>query len=99
MKNLPKLAFVFFLLTTVVSIFMRIYVSSKLATKGGEVRAYEEKIYELSRENEEIKRTLASLSSLSAINTKARTLAMIKPLSSDFLTPLPSASVNLASSL
>ena len=44
MKNLPKLAFVFFLLTTVVSIFMRIYVSSKLATKGGEVRAYEEKI-------------------------------------------------------
>ncbi|MBI4091162.1 hypothetical protein HY419_00255 [candidate division WWE3 bacterium] len=89
---LPKILIAFFVFTSVVSVFGRIYVSSKLATKGDEIRNLEEELAVLGKENDRFRRSIAEVSSLTEIKNKALALGMTEPSQREYITPLPEAS-------
>ena len=76
-KLLPKLFFSLLLTSLLLSIFGRIFVSSKLATTGGEVKNYESEIALLEKENSRLKEEIADISSLYRIKSEAQSLGMV----------------------
>ncbi len=94
-KHLPKFIVIFFLLLNLLGVSARVYVVTKLSTRGNEIKGMEIKLSSLLKENEGLKEKIAYLSSLSRVRDEAKAYGMVSPQVPEFLLPAPSASLDL----
>ena len=92
-SKVPTILLIFFSLSTFVSVLVRIYVASSVSVKGEDVSKLEQELEILKEENKKLELDIAKESSLLLIQQRATELGMAQAQNKEFLTPIPTASV------